>query len=92
MEHVRTRLQVQTAGVKVYTGPGDFISKVYKKWGVPGLFKGQMITLAREFHGYGIYFMVYEALVQKVSTHNLRHLQLTSFKQIIIIPIVHERP
>lgn len=77
MEHVRTRLQVQSAGVKVYTGPGDFISKVYKEWGVRGLFKGQGITLLREFHGYGIYFMVYEALIQKVPpTLYLIHLQL----------------
>jgi solute carrier family 25 carnitine/acylcarnitine transporter 20/29 len=80
MEHVRTRLQVQAAGVKVYTGPGDFIFKVYKQWGLKGLFKGQMITLAREFHGYGIYFMVYEALIQKV----LLSIYDTHYKSIVI--------
>ncbi len=66
MEHVRTRLQVQSGAVKEYQGPGDFIKKVYGKYGFKGLFKGQMITLLREFHGYGIYFMVYESLIQKV--------------------------
>jgi solute carrier family 25 carnitine/acylcarnitine transporter 20/29 len=66
MEHVRTRLQIQSAGVKEYMGPGDFIKKVVGKYGLNGLFKGQAITLLREIHGYGIYFMVYEGLIQRV--------------------------
>jgi solute carrier family 25 carnitine/acylcarnitine transporter 20/29 len=65
MEHVRTRLQVQT-GTKVYNGPWDFIKKVVSKHGIAGLYKGQLITLVREFHGYGIYFMVYEHMIQRV--------------------------
>jgi solute carrier family 25 carnitine/acylcarnitine transporter 20/29 len=65
MEHVRIRLQVQQ-GVGEYKGPGDFISKVYRQYGVGGLFKGQGITLLREGHGFGVYFAVYEYFIQRV--------------------------
>ncbi|KAJ3303389.1 Mitochondrial carrier protein ymc2 [Kappamyces sp. JEL0829] len=83
MEHVRTRLQVQSAGIRVYTGPGDFIRKVYRQYGFGGLFKGQMITLAREFHGYGIYFMVYEALIQRImQKRNISRSQVSPLMQL----------
>lgn len=65
MEHVRTRLQVQSGPVKEFKGPYDFIKRIGSQYGISGLYKGQMITLARELHGYGIYFMVYEAMIQK---------------------------
>jgi solute carrier family 25 carnitine/acylcarnitine transporter 20/29 len=65
MEHVRTRLQVQT-GEKVFKGPLDFAKKVVQQHGIAGLYKGQAITMVREFHGYGIYFMVYEHMIQRV--------------------------
>ena len=54
IEHVRTRLQVQSGPVKTYSGPWDFIKKVGSKHGIAGIYKGQMITLVREFNGYGI--------------------------------------
>jgi solute carrier family 25 carnitine/acylcarnitine transporter 20/29 len=73
IEHVRTRLQTQTsaaaakaAGSTYYNGPIDFAKQVVSKYGVgKGLYKGQGITLLREFHGYGIYFLTYEALMQR---------------------------
>ncbi|KAI8967215.1 mitochondrial carrier domain-containing protein [Mycotypha africana] len=47
VEHIRTRLQVQTGT------------------GYAGIYKGQGITMAREFQGYGAYFLAYEYLVQQ---------------------------
>lgn len=65
IEHVRIRLQVQCATNKIYTGPLDFIKKVYSQHGLAGIYKGQMITFLRELHGFGIYFAFYEFLVQR---------------------------
>jgi solute carrier family 25 carnitine/acylcarnitine transporter 20/29 len=65
IEHVRTRLQVQSGPVKAYNGPWDFIKKAYAQNGIAGIYKGQGITLMREFWGYGIYFATYEALMQR---------------------------
>lgn len=61
IEHVRTRLQVQTSLVGGYTGPFDLVKKVYAQYGIRGVYKGQTVTLLREFHGYGVYFATYFA-------------------------------
>ncbi|KAI8614436.1 putative YMC1-protein of the mitochondrial carrier family [Chytriomyces sp. MP71] len=67
IEHVRSRLQIQarsnTPGA--YTGPIDFFKRVYGQYGMAGIYKGQLITFIREFNGYGIYFLTYEALMQR---------------------------
>ncbi|KAI8873719.1 mitochondrial carrier [Ramicandelaber brevisporus] len=67
VEHVRIRLQVQTsasgAGAQ-FSGPFDCVRKLYSANGLRGVYQGQAITLLREFHGYGAYFMAYEWLVQ----------------------------
>lgn len=69
MEHIRTRLQIQgkssVAGGTFYHGPWDAINQIYAQRGVAGIFKGQGVTMWREAFGYGIYFSVYEYLVQK---------------------------
>ncbi|CAG8601356.1 11086_t:CDS:2 [Paraglomus brasilianum] len=73
VEHIRTRLQVQvtptqtssTPSTKTYSGPIDFIKKVYASHGIRGLYKGQGITMVREFQGYGAYFLAYEYLMQQ---------------------------
>ncbi|KAJ3334042.1 Mitochondrial carrier protein ymc2 [Blyttiomyces sp. JEL0837] len=68
IEHVRIRLQVQSGastGGEHYKGPVDLFKKVYKSYGIAGIYKGQAITLLREFHGYGIYFLTYEWLIQE---------------------------
>lgn len=62
IEHIRTRLQIQTDSSY---GPSTLIRNIYKNYGISGIYKGQMITLAREFWGYGIYFATYEALIQR---------------------------
>ncbi|KAI9491165.1 mitochondrial carrier with solute carrier repeats [Zychaea mexicana] len=64
VEHIRTRLQVQTGGTG-YSGPIDCIRQIYRSHGIQGIYKGQGITMAREFQGYGAYFFAYEWLVRR---------------------------
>ncbi|KAI7865334.1 mitochondrial carrier domain-containing protein [Spinellus fusiger] len=64
VEHIRTRLQVQT-GPNGYKGPLDCIKHIYGAHGLTGLYKGQGMTVIREFQGYGAYFLAYEWLVQR---------------------------
>ncbi|KAI9317724.1 mitochondrial carrier domain-containing protein [Dichotomocladium elegans] len=70
VEHIRTRLQVQTSGTAGYNGPIDCIRQIYRSHGLPGIYKGQVITMAREFQGYGAYFFAYEWLVRKSIERN----------------------
>ncbi|KAJ1951020.1 Mitochondrial carrier protein ymc2 [Linderina macrospora] len=66
VEHIRVRLQVQSSGAAAeYKGPIDCIKKIYKGFGWSGIYRGHVATLIREFHGYGMYFLAYEALVQR---------------------------
>ncbi|KAJ1900716.1 Mitochondrial carrier protein ymc2 [Kickxella alabastrina] len=66
VEHIRVRLQVQTAGTAAqYKGPSDCIGQIHRNFGWKGIYKGQVPTLIREFNGYGMYFLAYEALVQR---------------------------
>ncbi|KAJ1643404.1 Mitochondrial carrier protein ymc2 [Coemansia asiatica] len=66
VEHIRVRLQVQTSGSAAqYKGPGDCISQIYRSFGWKGIYKGQIPTVIRELNGYGMYFLAYEALVQR---------------------------
>ncbi|KAI1317130.1 Mitochondrial carrier protein ymc2 [Mortierella claussenii] len=48
-----------------FTGPVDAVQKIYAQYGLRGLFKGQAVTMVREFQGYGAYFAAYEYLVQR---------------------------
>jgi solute carrier family 25 carnitine/acylcarnitine transporter 20/29 len=63
VEHIRTRLQVQTG--TGFSGPIDCIRQIYRSHGLAGIYKGQAVTMAREFQGYGAYFLAYEYLVQE---------------------------
>ncbi|KAI9294679.1 mitochondrial carrier [Neoconidiobolus thromboides FSU 785] len=79
VEHIRTRLQVQSSGQKEYNGPIDAIKKIYNKEGIRGIYKGQVATIYREFIGYGAYFAAYEYLVQKeIEKTGLKRDQLSS--------------
>jgi solute carrier family 25 carnitine/acylcarnitine transporter 20/29 len=40
------------------------MKKIYKGYGIAGIYKGQAVTLAREATGYGVYFLAYEKLIQ----------------------------
>jgi len=65
VEHIRIRLQTQSSVKPEYNGPFHAIKKIYSAHGIPGVFKGQGVTFAREAVGYGVYFMTYEKLVQR---------------------------
>ncbi|KAJ7646692.1 mitochondrial carrier domain-containing protein, partial [Roridomyces roridus] len=65
VEHIRIRLQTQSSTKPDYKGPLDAIKKIYSAHGIPGVFKGQAVTLLREATGYGVYFLAYEKLVQR---------------------------
>ncbi|KAG9309318.1 mitochondrial carrier domain-containing protein [Chiua virens] len=65
VEHVRIRLQTQSNTNPMYNGPFDAFKKIYTQHGIAGVFKGQCVTFLREATGYGMYFMVYEKLVQR---------------------------
>ncbi|RSM19053.1 hypothetical protein CDV31_002184 [Fusarium ambrosium] len=67
IEHVRIRLQTQPHGSnRLYAGPTDCVRKIWKHSGIRGSYRGQVVTILREFHGFGIWFASYEGLVQKV--------------------------
>ncbi|KAI0633534.1 mitochondrial carrier [Trametes polyzona] len=65
VEHIRIRLQTQSATNPVYAGPFDAMKKIFTQHGVAGIYKGQVVTLWREALGYGIYFWAYEKLMQR---------------------------
>ncbi|KAH9255016.1 hypothetical protein BASA81_006961 [Batrachochytrium salamandrivorans] len=75
---------IQSASNKIYNGPLDLVGKVAKQYGVSALFKGQCVTLIREFHGYGIYFSVYEYLMQRtMASHGVKRSQVSSWHQLL---------
>ncbi|KAH8549359.1 mitochondrial carrier domain-containing protein [Umbelopsis sp. PMI_123] len=77
VEHIRTRLQVQTGTGTGYSGPIDAISKIYRSYGIRGIYKGQMMTVLREGVGYSAYFACYEYLVQQtMDSQNLTRKQI----------------
>lgn len=62
-----TGLQTQTGSgpTAQYHGPVDALRKIHRTDGLRGVYHGQVTTLAREIHGYGVYFAAYEALVAR---------------------------
>lgn len=64
MEHIRIRLQTQPHGTaQLYRGPWDCARKIIHTAGPTGLYRGQAVTVLREFHGYGVWFATYEGLL-----------------------------
>lgn len=64
VEHVRIRLQTQPDGIKrIYAGPQDCLKQIIRSSGLPGLFRGNVPCLFRECHGFGLWFVTYEALL-----------------------------
>ncbi|CAN6598795.1 mitochondrial glycine transporter Ymc1p [Trichomonascus vanleenenianus] len=70
IEHIRIRLQTQTSGPLLYNGPIDCVKQMYQGSGVPGVFRALTPTLFREAIGMGLYFLTFEALVQKDTERN----------------------
>ncbi|GAA5916678.1 uncharacterized protein JCM6883_005865 [Sporobolomyces salmoneus] len=66
VEHIRIRLQTQpNVHPPLYSGPLDALRKIYRSDRLRGIYQGQGATFAREAHGYGVYFAVYELLVAR---------------------------
>ena len=55
IEHVRIRLQTQPHGAgRLYNGPMDCMRKLVRQGGgIQGVYRGQVVTLAREAMAYG---------------------------------------
>jgi len=82
IEHVRTRLQVQTENL--YKGPIDLVRKITSRHGVTAIYKGQGVTMVREFFGYGFYFSCYELLVaREMRLKNQKRSEVSPLKQIL---------
>jgi len=61
MELVRSKLQVQHEGNRVYSGNIQCIKSICRSEGVLGLYRGNCSMMMREAPAFGIYFSVYEA-------------------------------
>ncbi|KAJ3392638.1 hypothetical protein HDU92_008272 [Lobulomyces angularis] len=84
IEHIRTRLQVQTSSTGGYNGPMDLVKKVYNTYGIKGIYKGQGITTVREFFGYGMYFGTYEYMMQReMKIKDINRAQISAWNQIV---------
>jgi len=81
VEHIRTRLQVQSSIAPEFKGPIDCMKKIYASQGLRGLYQGQVPTLAREFIGFGAYFTAYEYLIQQeMMMSGLKREELSTLK------------
>jgi len=65
VEHLRIRMQTQSATNPLYTGPFDAVKKIASQHGIAGIFKGQTATFLREGTGFSVYFLAYEKLIQR---------------------------
>jgi len=77
VELAKTRLQIQadalsagTISKATYSGPLDCLRQMYRSEGIKGVFRGQLITIAREIPAFGTYFLSYEWMVRKMQRHN----------------------
>ncbi|KAI9046348.1 mitochondrial carrier protein [Aspergillus affinis] len=76
VEHIRIRLQTQPHGTtRLYNGPWDCARMIIRVAGPAGIYRGQVVTLLREFHGYGVWFAAYEGLLEILQdrTQKKRH-------------------
>ena len=66
---IKCKLQVQTASkaAAVYKGPVDVIRKVVRQNGPFGIMRGWVATFWRETPSFGLYFVVYEAIVRQLT-------------------------
>ncbi|GAV53397.1 hypothetical protein ZYGR_0AI06810 [Zygosaccharomyces rouxii] len=79
IEHVRIRLQTQTASGSgaAYRGPWDLIQQLRAKG---ALMRGLGTTAIRESHGCGIYFLTYEALIANQIHNGIARTEIPAWK------------
>jgi len=60
------------------------MKKIASQHGIAGLFKGQCVTFLREATGYGVYFLVYEKLIQReITQKGIRRDQISPMNPIL---------
>ncbi|KAK3348310.1 mitochondrial carrier domain-containing protein [Neurospora tetraspora] len=73
IEHVRIRLQAQPHGAgALYSGPWDCVRKLSAQAGgvLPGLYRGEVVTVLREAQAYGLWFLAFEWLMNADAARN----------------------
>eukprot|EP01135_Chromosphaera_perkinsii_P004525 Nk52_evm19s287 gene=Nk52_evmTU19s287 len=66
VEHIRIRMQVQKpepGKPMKYANTLDCYAKIFKQGGIRSVYKGGVLTFARESLGFGFYFMAYETMI-----------------------------
>uniref|UniRef100_A0A3B5PWS9 Mitochondrial basic amino acids transporter n=1 Tax=Xiphophorus maculatus TaxID=8083 RepID=A0A3B5PWS9_XIPMA len=72
MELAKTRMQMQGTGQKkssskkLYKNSLDCLLHIYRREGLPGIYRGMVTTLVREMPGFGMYFWTYAVLSQSL--------------------------
>ena len=69
---IKCKLQVQTASKAeaTYKGPIDVIKQVVKQNGPRGMMRGWVATFWRETPSFGLYFVIYEAVLRQLTDPN----------------------
>ncbi|KAL4459023.1 hypothetical protein ABPG75_013888 [Micractinium tetrahymenae] len=75
---LKIRLQLQTAvrGAPGYVGPLSLLGSILRREGLPGLYRGTVITSIRDFPSHGVYFACYEAARQLMQRPDGSHAAL----------------
>ncbi|OJI99744.1 hypothetical protein ASPVEDRAFT_51079 [Aspergillus versicolor CBS 583.65] len=69
---------------RLYSGPWDCVRKIVRTAGLSGLYRGQVVTLLREFHCYGVWFAAYEGLLGVLQEREQRtYAQLSSWQFVV---------
>jgi solute carrier family 25 (mitochondrial carnitine/acylcarnitine transporter), member 20/29 len=68
VEHMRIRMQNQNVGgVSNYTGSFNAFSRIYKQFGIVGIYQGFGATMLRDVIAFAIFFGMYEHLKQRTT-------------------------
>ncbi|TLS23888.1 hypothetical protein PpBr36_08224 [Pyricularia pennisetigena] len=84
IEHVRIRLQTQPHGAaRLYSGPLDCARKMGAAAGgiLPGLYRGEAVTILREAQAYGCWFLAFEWMMSRdAARNNISRKEVPSYK------------
>lgn len=84
IEHVRIRLQTQPHGAaRLYNGPIDCARKMGVAAGgiLPGLYRGEAVTILREAQAYGCWFLAFEWMMNRdAARNNISRKEVPSYK------------
>lgn len=77
IERVKCLLQIQRSAKETkFKGPFDAFRKTYKQGGIEFLYRGTVITVAREAIGCGGYFASYEYLKMKLTKNDVKNMSV----------------